>query len=222
MRGTIHLILVIVPASLVVSAVLWPPPIGRHARNGSAPNAQLTRVYDIRDLIAWVPDHCDVPVFPPKGGQLLFGQVEEEDEAELSASILRVTESIQEVLEPTHATQGSAQSVSFRVLGGNLIAQETGAVHRQIEAALARLRWWQYLRTAGPGIALATCGSVTLVLVTRGLFVRRQRATRQNAGLCVACGYDLRASRGQCPECGSYTESRLAQAPPSEVTGCAT
>jgi hypothetical protein len=35
---------------------------------------------------------------------------------------------------------------------------------------------------------------------------RRRRARR--GGLCLNCGYDLRESRGQCPECGSSTIPR--------------
>jgi hypothetical protein len=32
---------------------------------------------------------------------------------------------------------------------------------------------------------------------------RRRRRRRARAGLCPACGYDLRATPGRCPECGA-------------------
>jgi hypothetical protein len=40
-------------------------------------------------------------------------------------------------------------------------------------------------------------------------FVHREmriwrRTDRQRQGRCIHCGYDLRASNGQCPECGAY------------------
>jgi hypothetical protein len=50
-------------------------------------------------------------------------------------------------------------------------------------------------------VPLALAGVPLLVLEWRRQLARR-RARRAERGLCVACGYDLRASIGRCPECG--------------------
>lgn len=41
-----------------------------------------------------------------------------------------------------------------------------------------------------------------LVLISRSFLVRRRKAFRNQRGLCVGCGYDLRHSKERCPECG--------------------
>lgn len=46
--------------------------------------------------------------------------------------------------------------------------------------------------------ALAMIGFVVL----QGVLPGERRAGRLRAGLCVHCGYDLRGTRGRCPECG--------------------
>ena len=86
-----------------------------------------------------------------------------------------------------------AETVGFSVRG------EDGA-HETEFVSLGRFT----SRTAGvpawPGVV------VTLALPAAWLMVehRRRRArTRARSGLCVACGYDLRASTGRCPECGT-------------------
>jgi hypothetical protein len=42
---------------------------------------------------------------------------------------------------------------------------------------------------------------------------RRRRRRRAAAGLCVRCGYDLRATPGRCPECGRVPTAELARLP---------
>jgi hypothetical protein len=54
--------------------------------------------------------------------------------------------------------------------------------------------------------------TLTLPLARAGLAWRNQR--RRSSGLCLRCGYDLRATRGRCPECGT-----IAPAAPAAPAG---
>lgn len=54
--------------------------------------------------------------------------------------------------------------------------------------------------------------------VTLGLYLlmtmrHDQRRRRKEAGLCMQCGYDLRASTDLCPECGSPIQKFDGPAP---------
>jgi hypothetical protein len=54
-----------------------------------------------------------------------------------------------------------------------------------------------------PDWALMVLFGVPLVPTIPIMLVRRRARVRIRKGLCVKCGYDLRASKDRCPECGT-------------------
>ncbi|HEX8912848.1 MAG TPA: hypothetical protein VF796_10850 [Humisphaera sp.] len=65
---------------------------------------------------------------------------------------------------------------------------------------------------SAPCWAICILSGVMPVVWVRRVVRRRRSARRQESGLCLECGYDLRASVGQCPECGSPTGRIAASA----------
>ena len=75
-------------------------------------------------------------------------------------------------------------------------------VERLIRRAAA---WWSlvlFVILFGLGIFLVSFG--------RELIGDAKKQRRQSLGQCTSCGYDLRASKDKCPECGAAIPAKPA------------
>ena len=64
-------------------------------------------------------------------------------------------------------------------------------------------RWILGRRWVIPYWALVIPGGIATVICVRRAILRHHERRRMKRGLCLRCGYDLRASKERCPECGT-------------------
>jgi len=66
--------------------------------------------------------------------------------------------------------------------------------------------WWMgrdQVRSRLEALGALLFVSAGLVLLARRRLREQLSTERSKAGLCPACGYDLRSTPGRCPECGT-------------------
>ena len=176
-----------------------------------------TRVYDVRDLVQLdfrkastatpVPSTWPRPPIPRFRPNALYSRWPIDTllvpgPRDATGRTTALCDDIRHSIDPASWRELGGTVGGIRPFNGQLIVTTTDLNQVHVAHLLEHHRWHLGLaalaaRTLALLLPVMTLTSLTL-LISRHLRLRR----RKHQGLCTNCGYDLRASPTQCPECG--------------------
>jgi len=179
----------------------------------------ITRVIDIRDLVA-DPPAASLPVsycysWPPNYSRPVvrrrhvwtpLDRITHFDRRSSQERTDALVKFIEQSVDRTSWRDQGGELGAMRAIKGQLIITQTPENHVEIAYLLNREQWKIGLRSfAVHTLALLFLSLLMVKLISIPI---RRKLRRSKIGLCPCCGYDLRATPEQCPECGAMVQSK--------------
>lgn len=136
------------------------------------------RGYSVLDALKWRQPEMEIALASSRGAFGMRLITLHEPDASWSPRLFR------ESTQPSPLLQESRQVTRFMGFGYLLLREPR----------------WSIRRVVVPCWAVAVASAIQPMLWVRRRYKIRQR---RRSGLCVRCGYDLRATNDCCPECGA-------------------